>query len=866
MKRVSILVASSVLLAFSGSSVEAAKVTSRDGCVNLRSQPSMNAEVIRCLPSGTNLEPYRSPGSGRFTWQKEGDRVWYYTSVPGMSEKGWIMPDCTDINGINKGACTDTDAATPLAKPQAVAQAEQQEEVLKNPSWKVVPGAAVGKNPADTLMNLNSLNRNGNTVTFDIIGYQGFYNRLEGNCSDRRVRFLRRGINRGLRSGISEKGALDLYVNYRSVTGEEASGVNEFHRKILDFACKQSQTQVASSPAKGSTQAVGNYKCQKIQGGSSALGNPIQRATLEPRTGGYTLRFTEMVQGQPIENVWDLDNRLLIENVRFDNPDDNTTPVKIQPSGEFSKTFMASSQDKCTWTGTLQFVDNAQAQLFPGSSTLAQKLAQPASSTGKITEGRYWVGLTGMVIEVKGQQYQFRDEETTTTWKPISELTYIKDGVFKAKAGETYWCLSNSFPQQNRSSVCSANGWTASSSVASKPAANNPSTSNPPFISSPIQIVPAPKTAPVVSPAPSPTPSPTPSPQPKPSSDKPAPPSPNARVIDLRPLTVPAAWSGGAPGQGNQPFPDASSACRSFTSNLSHVSLKLTDNQIVYAAECHAPGGFNLTFVHCPDQYGYTGGESGVCRRNDNTLGNPLEISPVAQQPPRPLEASRESLPVSPAQKPEDIKGPTPSPTPPSRQSIQPSNQQPSVQASSERQLPSKPVPPIANIQSVCPSFEDIQRWSNNMFDLGDQRNKLAADNLRIQAEMAPALSELKLTNEKLAFYDSLIDELKDVIPNQPTMKISRSDVLELGLRAPALMAATAWWMGLRDDRNALEGKVFRYSSRETDNKHRISILESEISRIQKLIQEASLCERELYQQLINGSERELSNERSSNR
>lgn len=682
MKRVSVLVASSVLFAVSGSSVEAAQVASRDGCVNLRSQPSINAGVIRCLPPGTNLEPYRSPGSGRFTWQKEGDRVWYYTSVPGTSEKGWIMPVCTDINGSNQGTCTDIGSVAPLAKPQqpqAVAQAEQQEEFLKNPSWKVVPGAAVGKNPADTLMNLNSLNRNGNQVTFDIIGYQGSYNRLEGNCSDRQVRFLRRGIYRGLRSGISEKGALDLYVNYRSATEKEASEANEFHRKILDFACKQSQTQVASSPAKGSTQAVGNYQCQKIQGGSSAIGNPIQKATLEPRSGGYTLKFTEMVQGQPIENVWELDNRLLIGNVRFYNPDDNTTPVKIQPTGEFSKTFMASSEDKCTWTGTLQFVGNAQAQLFTGASAQAQKPAQPASSTAKIAEGVYWVGATGMGVRVRNGQYQRYDEGGESPWKPISELTAIKDGV--VKAGDTYWCLSTlPQPQNSRSSVCSANGWTPSPSVASKPSLSvspmKPSTSVIPSAptNSPTQAAPAPtpsssadqlaptpqRSSPPTQPpsnqspsqlpqssesqrlidptSPSATPKPSSPPSPKsPKTEQPQPPSqtenpspqPPSQTENLPkqpttpnpilPVTQPAQWLGGAPGDGGKYFPNARSACQTLTRGrkLEALVAKHDDINRFVSVQCDVEGletkFSEETQPFCPPGYHYKGEIDGVC-------------------------------------------------------------------------------------------------------------------------------------------------------------------------------------------------------------------------------------------------------------
>ena len=221
----------------------------------------------------------------------------------------------------------------------SLTQNTTREEVLKNTSWQIVPGARVGKNPADTLIDINNLNRQEKVITFDITGYKSFYYRLQGDCSTRQVRFLRRGLLR-----LGDK------VNYQLVDGEEATRVVDFHRTVLDFACKQSNTQIANSPA--------------------------------------------------------------------------------------------------------------------GSS-----------SSRKIPEGIYWVGLTGMALEVKGGQYQYRDEETTTSWKPISELTPIKDGVLKMR--ETYWCLSNSFPQQNRrSAVCSASGWTVSPPVAS-------SNSNPPVIPPP---------------------------------------------------------------------------------------------------------------------------------------------------------------------------------------------------------------------------------------------------------------------------------------------------------------------------------------------------------------------------------------------
>jgi hypothetical protein len=389
MKRVSVLVVSSVLLAFSGSAGEAAQVESRNGCVNLRSQPSINSEVIRCLPSGTNLEPYRSPGSGRFTWQKEGDRVWYYTSVPGTSEKGWIMPVCTDINGTNQGSCTDTGLAAPLAKPQqpqTVAQSERIEEVLKNPSWKAIPGAAIGRPSrgfVDTLINTNSIDRQGNKITFDLTGRQSFYHRVQGDCSTRQVRLLRGGTY-----------GADNKVYYRLLNEEDNNGVIEstrnLHRTALDFACKQSDTQIARSPAAPTTVAtsagpVGSAECSGIRG-DNANTRPIQEATLEALGRGYTLRFMEIKQGQQIETVWQLDRGLIIEEAKTGKdgrwnlvPYNRQPPVTIEPTGKFSISMMVSSRSACKFAGTLQFKGNTQAQLFPGSSTQATNLSVPSS-------------------------------------------------------------------------------------------------------------------------------------------------------------------------------------------------------------------------------------------------------------------------------------------------------------------------------------------------------------------------------------------------------------------------------------------------------------------------------------------------------
>lgn len=208
---------------------------------------------------------------------------------------------------------------------------------------------------------------------------------------------------------------------------------------------------------------VGSTECSGIRGNNINT-RPIQKATIEPLQNGYKLRFTEIKQGKPIETVWKLDSKLIIESAKTGMAPagrwnltsyNRQPPVTIEPDGNFKIGMMVTSRSVCTFSGKLQFLGDAQAQLFPGSAAPVKKPPKASAAIGKIAEGRYWVGATGMVIDVKGQKYQFRDEETQTAWKPISELTYIKDGVFKA--GQTYWCLST--VPHHRLAVCTEKGW-----------------------------------------------------------------------------------------------------------------------------------------------------------------------------------------------------------------------------------------------------------------------------------------------------------------------------------------------------------------------------------------------------------------------
>ena len=95
------------------------------------------------------------------------------------------------------------------------------------------------------------------------------------------------------------------------------------------------------------------------------------------------------------------------------------------------------------------------AFLNNGSTALNSR----TSSGGKqptILEGIYWIGPTDLGLRVKGKQYQLYDEAGADSWKSVSMLKPIKEGVILE--GSTYWCLST-LPHANGKSKCSPRGW-----------------------------------------------------------------------------------------------------------------------------------------------------------------------------------------------------------------------------------------------------------------------------------------------------------------------------------------------------------------------------------------------------------------------
>ncbi|HEY9648860.1 MAG TPA: hypothetical protein V6C88_20945 [Chroococcidiopsis sp.] len=100
------------------------------------------------------------------------------------------------------------------------------------------------------------------------------------------------------------------------------------------------------------------------------------------------------------------------------------------------------------------------AQGCRGEGTLCEaELYEPesgSSSASRFVEGFYALGGTDQGLEISGDQYRYYDEMGTQEWQPVSNLTYIRDGlVFD---GRLYWCI----PTERAPGVCTENGWNSS--------------------------------------------------------------------------------------------------------------------------------------------------------------------------------------------------------------------------------------------------------------------------------------------------------------------------------------------------------------------------------------------------------------------
>ncbi|MBD2576751.1 hypothetical protein H6G50_03545 [Oscillatoria sp. FACHB-1406] len=79
-----------------------------------------------------------------------------------------------------------------------------------------------------------------------------------------------------------------------------------------------------------------------------------------------------------------------------------------------------------------------------------------SSSSRQIAEGLYWIGTTGLGLEVSRDRFRYYDEEGYKEWRDVRGLTSIKEGVIFD--GENYWCWSQLVPQ-GRVGSCTAQGW-----------------------------------------------------------------------------------------------------------------------------------------------------------------------------------------------------------------------------------------------------------------------------------------------------------------------------------------------------------------------------------------------------------------------
>jgi hypothetical protein len=108
---------------------------------------------------------------------------------------------------------------------------ERKVENLPSANWQDVPGATLGsRNPVETSIDVKGLKRQGDSVTFDVMGYKGLYRRLQGNCQSRNLRVLREGRASGATT-----------FNYVDISEKNAGEITDWHRTVLDYACRTSQ-------------------------------------------------------------------------------------------------------------------------------------------------------------------------------------------------------------------------------------------------------------------------------------------------------------------------------------------------------------------------------------------------------------------------------------------------------------------------------------------------------------------------------------------------------------------------------------------------------------------------------------------------
>jgi hypothetical protein len=103
---------------------------------------------------------------------------------------------------------------------------------IENASWQEVPGTfspnAREEYASPAYVDVNGIIRNGDRLTYDIIGSDAGYARTEANC--------RTGEFRTLRWGYFES---NRQVNYENLISPWMQAESSYHRALLEFVCSQ---------------------------------------------------------------------------------------------------------------------------------------------------------------------------------------------------------------------------------------------------------------------------------------------------------------------------------------------------------------------------------------------------------------------------------------------------------------------------------------------------------------------------------------------------------------------------------------------------------------------------------------------------
>jgi hypothetical protein len=104
-------------------------------------------------------------------------------------------------------------------------------DVLSNSIWREVPGTRSNKSPDFddyALVDINSISKNGDITTYDLVESNWNYARIEVNCQTKEFRAIRYGY-------FESKDR----VNYGSRTANWQQPSNSYQRSVQSFVCKR---------------------------------------------------------------------------------------------------------------------------------------------------------------------------------------------------------------------------------------------------------------------------------------------------------------------------------------------------------------------------------------------------------------------------------------------------------------------------------------------------------------------------------------------------------------------------------------------------------------------------------------------------